>query len=95
MYSKQSPPDALAHKFSSNVFEKSQVYGRDKARFSLISSAYDQTLEVLFLYYDAQAWAWTLAGSILARYGYEDYEVSLKNSWQGNLVRYIECKLFL
>lgn len=77
MYDKKSPPDALAHKFEPETFQKSQVYGRDKARFSLVSSAYDQTLEVLLLYFDAQAWAWTLAGSVLEKRGYEGYEVCI------------------
>lgn len=77
MYDKKSPPDALAHKFEPETFQKSQVYGKDKAWFSLISSAYDQTLEVLLLYFDAQAWAWTLAGSVLEKRGYEGYEVCL------------------
>jgi len=75
MYDKKSPPEALSHKFAPDKFEKSQAYGRDKARFSLVSSTYDQVLEVLLLHYDAQAWAWTLAGKLLATRGYEDYEV--------------------
>lgn len=77
MYDKKSPPDSLSHKLTPDKFEKSQVYGRDKARFSLVSSTYDQALEVLLLHYDAQAWAWTLAGKLLATRGYEDYEVGL------------------
>lgn len=80
MYDKKSPPDALSHKLTPEVFEKSQVYGRDKAFFSLVSGTYDQALEVLLLYLDAQAWAWTLAGNFLAKRGYEDYEVRFIDS---------------
>ena len=57
------------------MFEKSQQYGKDKARFSLVSSAYSQALEMGLLWFNAQVWTWDVAGRILARYGYGDYEV--------------------
>lgn len=80
MYSKKSPPDALAHKFEPEVFEKSQLYGRDKARFSLVSSAFSQVLELGMLYFDVTPWVWGVAGNILAKYGYAGYEVCVYNS---------------
>lgn len=80
MYDKKSPPDALVTNFSDDKFAKSQVYGRDKARFSLFSSTYDQVIEILLLHYDAQAWAWNLAGHFIAKRGYADYEVMYRSS---------------
>ncbi|KAF8321210.1 hypothetical protein DL93DRAFT_2051713 [Clavulina sp. PMI_390] len=86
MYKKKSPPDALAHKFTPDVFEKSQTYGRDKAIFSLWSSAYDQALELLLLHFDAQAWAWTVAGNFLVKRGYGDWEILHSVLWLGILL---------
>jgi len=50
-----------------------EVYGRDKALFSLILVLYCRAVEVLFLYHDVLAWVWNLAGKLLG--GYKDYEV--------------------
>lgn len=80
MYSKTSPPDALAHKFEPEVFDKSQKYGRDKARFSIVSSAFNQILETGLLYFNVMPWVWNAAGNILSKYGYAGYEVDLYSS---------------
>lgn len=76
-YSKTKPPPALADHFTPEVFAKSQDYGRDKAKFSLVSGIYTQLLETAILYFGGYAWAWGVAGSILSYFGYgPEYEVS-------------------
>ncbi|KAF9005120.1 peptidase family M48-domain-containing protein [Cyathus striatus] len=44
LYSKSAPPSALAEHFTPAVFEKSQKYGRDKARFAFFSGLFKQCL---------------------------------------------------
>lgn len=76
LYSKTSPPPALADHFTPDVFAKSQAYGRDKARFALVSGLYKQIFESAILHYGVYAWAWSVGGHILAKAGYgEEYEV--------------------
>lgn len=74
-YSKGAPPVSLAQDFKQDTFEKSQKYGRDKARFAFVSSTYGQFLELLFIYGTAQVRAWGAAGGLLKRWGYAGYEV--------------------
>jgi STE24 endopeptidase len=49
-----------------DTFEKSQAYGRDKARFSFISSFYHQVIASVSIHYDVYAWSWATADSIRA-----------------------------
>lgn len=75
-YSKTKPPAALAEHFTSEVFTKSQAYGRDKAKFSLVSGLYSQVLETTIIYYGGYAWAWEVAGKVLSYFGYgPEYQV--------------------
>ena len=82
LYNKKAPPPALATTFTPEVFEKSQKYGKDKARFALFSSAFSQVLEIALIYFDAQVCAWSVAGALLSKYGYEGYEVCHVHSTQ-------------
>lgn len=78
LYSKKAPPPALKEHFTDDVFQKSQAYGKDKARFSLFSGLFKQVLDSVFLHYGIYAWAWTVAGNLIAKLGYgEEYEVRL------------------
>lgn len=82
LYSKTAPPPALANHFTPDVFAKSQAYGKDKARFSLVAGLYKQTLDSAMLHYGLYAWAWQVGGHILARFGYgPEYEVSGPFVW--------------
>lgn len=82
LYDKTAPPDALATHFTPDVFSKSQKYGKDKAQFALISSAFNTALEVVQIHFNAQVWAWSAAGTVLDKYGYHGYEVSFMPSTQ-------------
>jgi STE24 endopeptidase len=76
LYSKTEPPKALAAHFESGVFEKSQNYGRDKAKFALFSGLYKQAIDSAMLHYGFYAWAWGASGCTLAKLGYgQEYEI--------------------
>jgi len=65
-YSKQEVPPALKKHLEKETFEKSQAYGRDKARFSFLSSLYHQIITSISIHYDVYAWAWATAANIQA-----------------------------
>jgi STE24 endopeptidase len=77
LYSKLEPPEVLAEHFSPEVFQKSQKYGKDKAKFSLVSGILKQALDSLLIHYGFYAWSWAIAGGLLARFGYgAQYEIT-------------------
>jgi CAAX prenyl protease-like protein len=71
LFSKSSPPAVLADHFTSQAFEKSQKYGKHKAKFSIVSGLYKQFIDTLQLascfYYP---WAWRASGQLLGLTGY-------------------------
>jgi hypothetical protein len=71
LYSKPTPPAVLADHFTPQVFEKSQKYGKHKAKFSIVSGLYKQFIDTLQLascfYYP---WAWKASGQLLGLAGY-------------------------
>jgi STE24 endopeptidase len=71
LYSKLAPPSVLAEHFKIDVFEKSQKYGKHKAKFSIVSGLYKQVIDTLQLasgvYYP---WAWSASGQLLGLAGY-------------------------
>jgi STE24 endopeptidase len=70
LYNKTSPPEVLKGHFDQETFEKSQRYGKAKAKFSFVSGIYRQVLESALLYFDFYPWAWTAAESLVANIGY-------------------------
>lgn len=79
LYSKTEPPAVLAAHFSpdADTFEKSQKYGKDKAKFSIFSGLYKQCIDSAMIQYGFYAWAWATADRILVKFGYgPEYEVS-------------------
>jgi hypothetical protein len=77
-YSKEEPPASLAQHFDADVFDKSQKYGKDKAKFALFSVLYRQTVESLMLHYDVYTWAWTAGRDLLSKFGFgPEYEVKV------------------
>lgn len=76
LYSKTEPPPVLAEHFKPDTFVKSQAYGKDKAKFSLVSGLYKQVVDSAFLQYGLMAWSWKIGGNITALLGYgPEYEV--------------------
>lgn len=62
------PPAVLAKEISPQTFDKSQAYGRAKARFEIASGLWAQVQNVAFLQLDVlpAMWAWT--GALLLRW---------------------------
>ncbi|KAI0700811.1 peptidase family M48-domain-containing protein [Cerioporus squamosus] len=76
LYSKEAPPPVLADHFKPETFKKSQVYGKDKAVFSLIAGLYKQVVDSLFIHYGLVAWSWNVGGRIISKLGYgPEYEI--------------------
>jgi len=64
----KKPPKALEGEVSQEVFDKSQAYGRAKAKFGFVSSLYGQLQNIGFVYYDILPKLWGLTGVWLTRY---------------------------
>lgn len=76
MYSKTKPPASLANHFEAGVFEKSQNYGKDKAKFALFSGIFKQLLDSFMLQSGFYAWSWGVSQNIMTNIGYgQGYEV--------------------
>ncbi|KAG6833348.1 hypothetical protein H0H87_008524 [Tephrocybe sp. NHM501043] len=76
LYSKTEPPPVLAEHFEGNTFKKSQEYGRDKAKFALVSGLLKQCLDSALLQFGFYAWSWGAAGRLLALVDYgSEYEI--------------------
>ena len=76
LYSKTEPPASLAKHFEPGVFEKSQNYGKDKAKFALFSGIFKQLLDSFMIQSGFYAWSWGVSQNIMTRIGYgQGYEV--------------------
>lgn len=89
-YSKKEPPAALKAHFDPETFEKSQKYGKEKAKFGIFKGLVSQGIDTAIIYYGAYAYLWQVAGNLIARYGYgRDYEVSrCARQWKFSSDRY-------
>ncbi|KAI4521298.1 hypothetical protein K523DRAFT_357144 [Schizophyllum commune Tattone D] len=77
LYSKPDPPPALAGHFTPDVYKKSQEYGRDKAKFAIITGLLKQALDSAALQWGMAAWCWKLAGSAIGVFGLGvEYEIT-------------------
>lgn len=75
-YSKPKPPPELAAHFPDDKFKEGQKYGASKAKFSAFSLLYNQIIESAVIVFDVYPKFWTLAGVLLAKFGYDSsYEV--------------------
>ncbi|EPQ30027.1 uncharacterized protein PFL1_02700 [Pseudozyma flocculosa PF-1] len=81
LYSRTTPPAALAQHVDLDTFRKSQAYGRDKARFGFLSGAISQLISVAIVHYDIYAAAWSTAGQWLRVAGLPDREIPRSIVW--------------
>ncbi|KAJ9151586.1 CAAX prenyl protease 1 [Coniochaeta hoffmannii] len=65
---KLKPPKVLEHEVSQEVYDKSQAYGRAKAKFEMVNSLYGQLQNIGFIYFDVLPKLWSWAGSLLLRF---------------------------
>ncbi|KAA6407532.1 MAG: prenyl protease [Lasallia pustulata] len=64
----KKPPKALEGEVTQEDFDKSQAYGRAKAKYGFVSSLYGQTQNIGFIYYDILPKLWALTGGWQSRY---------------------------
>jgi len=62
------PPKVLKHEVSQEVYDKSQAYGRAKAKFEFISQLYGQIQNIAFFQFDVLPKLWSWAGDLLIRF---------------------------
>ncbi|KAJ6558170.1 hypothetical protein B0H19DRAFT_1028813 [Mycena capillaripes] len=67
LYSKTEPPAALAAHIGASDFQKSQKYGKDKAKFALFSGFYKQCLDSIILHFGFYAWSWDFTGTVMVK----------------------------
>ncbi|KAH8726348.1 CaaX prenyl protease [Phaeosphaeriaceae sp. PMI808] len=63
-----SVPKALSKEIDTATFDKSQAYGRAKAKFSFISQLFNQAKSLAALYFNLYPVVWGIAGTVVARY---------------------------
>ncbi|WFD43081.1 Ste24 endopeptidase [Malassezia psittaci] len=81
LYDMTTPPKALVPYVSMETFTKSQAYGRDKARFALVSDAVAHAYNLLAVYFDFYALAWVWATDILIFIGAPTNELTKSAMW--------------
>ncbi|KAI5300139.1 hypothetical protein KEM56_002694 [Ascosphaera pollenicola] len=64
----KKPPKALEAEISQEKFDKTQEYGRAKARFGFVSSLWENVQNLSILYYDGFPKMWSIAGLVVSRY---------------------------
>jgi STE24 endopeptidase len=58
------------------VFEKSQNYGKDKAKFALFSGLFKQVLDSSMLQFGFYSWSWGASGALIGKFGFgPEYQV--------------------
>jgi len=64
----KKPPRVLADEITQETFDKSQAYGRAKAKFSFVNELWGQIQNIAFIHYDVlpKLWGWT--GSLLLKF---------------------------
>ncbi|KAF7558061.1 hypothetical protein G7046_g5891 [Stylonectria norvegica] len=65
---KTTPPAVLSKEVSQEVFDKSQAYGRAKAKYEIISGAWSQIQNIAFIQYDVLPKLWSWTGDLLLRW---------------------------
>lgn len=64
----KKPPKVLEDELSQEVFDKSQAYGRAKAKFGFVAKLYDKLQNLAIVYFDVWPRLWALTGLWVARY---------------------------
>ena len=65
---KTKPPKVLELEVSQDVFDKSQAYGRAKAKFTLVNNIINQAQNIAFYQFDILPKLWSWTGHLLLRY---------------------------
>lgn len=65
---KNKPPKVLEQQVSQEVYDKSQAYGRAKAKFEFVSGLYGQIQNIAFIHFDVLPKLWSWSGDLLLRF---------------------------
>ncbi|KAK3945192.1 peptidase family M48-domain-containing protein [Diplogelasinospora grovesii] len=65
---KTKPPKVLEQEVSQEVFDKSQAYGRAKAKFEMVSGLYGQIQNIAFYHFDVLPKLWSCTGKLLLQF---------------------------
>ncbi|TLD25411.1 hypothetical protein PspLS_05749 [Pyricularia sp. CBS 133598] len=65
---KTKPPKVLEQQISQEVFDKSQAYGRAKAKYGFVSKLWGQIQNIAFIQYDVLPKLWAWSGRLLLSY---------------------------
>ncbi|KAG5660453.1 hypothetical protein KAF25_003059 [Fusarium avenaceum] len=65
---KTSPPAVLSKEVSQEVFDKSQAYGRAKAKFEIVNGLYSQVQNIAFMHFDVLPKLWSWTGHLLLKW---------------------------
>ncbi|KAK7397676.1 zinc metalloprotease [Neonectria punicea] len=65
---KPSPPAVLSKEVSQEVFDKSQAYGRAKAKFEIVSGLWSQIQNIAFIHFDVLPKLWSWSGDLLLKF---------------------------
>ncbi|KAK7432378.1 zinc metalloprotease [Neonectria magnoliae] len=65
---KPSPPAVLSKEVSQEVFDKSQAYGRAKAKFEIVSGLWGQIQNIAFIHFDVLPKLWSWSGDLLLKF---------------------------
>lgn len=75
VYSYPSPPLSLVNHVDIKTYNKSQSYGRDKARFAFVAGFWGLLNALAIVHFDAMPAVWTWAGAVLQRLGRTPTEI--------------------
>ncbi|EEU44891.1 uncharacterized protein NECHADRAFT_96406 [Fusarium vanettenii 77-13-4] len=62
------PPVVLSKEVSQEVFDKSQAYGRAKAKFEIVNGLYSQLQNIAFMHFDILPKLWSWSGDLLLKF---------------------------
>ncbi|KAF2842769.1 hypothetical protein M501DRAFT_993532 [Patellaria atrata CBS 101060] len=68
VYKRTVIPKALKNEITQEKFDKSQAYGRAKAKFSFVNAVWNQSKSLAIIYFDIWPKVWALTGLWIARY---------------------------
>lgn len=78
MYSLKTAPKELGGVLPQELFDKAQIYGRDKTRYALMKAAFDSVLSFLLIRMHVYSRTWDASGRFMDACGLgQDRTVSL------------------
>jgi STE24 endopeptidase len=65
---KTKPPKVLEQEISQETYDKSQAYGRAKAKFQFVNGIWGQVTNIAFIHFDVLPKIWSWTGDLLLRF---------------------------